>query len=227
MLLAQHVGHRRSEFDLLDEHAAYCQALAQAVSDGLAHGAERSAKAAQALADRAKKWERKADQLVMQARDKAAQQPRWQPIARLIEQSDDVADALEEAAFLMGLIANHHLKGWNDDVRSVLARLAAAVLEATQDHVKALTRARSLGDASNAVNNDEFLAAIWRVLHAERQCDELLRDARKIILGAVQDAPSLMLANDLAAVLEVASDRLLATAYALRDVTLEKAGVRS
>ena len=227
MLLAQHVRRRSSEFDLLSEHAAYCQALAQAISDGLAHGVQGSTKAAQALADRAKSWERKADHLVMQARDKAEQQPRWQPIARLVEQSDDVADALEEAAFLIGLMADQHLKGWNDAIRKVIARLAATVLQATEDHVKALAIARTLHSASDAVENDAFLAAIWRVLQAERQCDELLRDARRVILQAVQDAPTLMLANDLAAALEDASDRLLTAAYALRDVAFDKAGVRA
>ncbi len=227
MLLAQHVRRRSSEFDLLSEHAAYCQALAQAISDGLAHGVQRSAKAAQALADRAKIWERKADHLVMQARDKAQQQPRWQRIARLVEQSDDVADALEEAAFLIGLMADHHLKGWNEATQRILARLANTVLQATQDHVKALAIARALDGASNAVENDAFLAAIWRVLQAERQCDALLRDARREILQAVQDAPTLMLANDLAAALEDASDRLLVAAYALRDVAFDKAGVHA
>jgi uncharacterized protein Yka (UPF0111/DUF47 family) len=226
MLLAQHLRRRSSEFDLLCEHAAYCQALAQAVSDALAHGAESSAKAAQALAARAKTWERKADQLVMQARSKAEQQPRWQPISRLLAQADDVADALEEAAFLVGLIADHHTKGWNDAVRKILARLAATVLQACEDHVKALAIARTLGGASNALDNDAFLAAIWRVLQAERQCDEQLREARKVILQTLQDAPSLMLANDLAIALEDASDRLLSAAYALRDVAFDKTGVR-
>lgn len=225
MLLAQHVRHRTSEFDLLSEHAAYCHALAQAISDGLAHGVESSGKAAQELAERSKAWERKADHLVMQARDKAERQPRWRPIARLAEQSDDVADALEEAAFLISLIGGHHLTGWNDDVRNVLSRLAVTVLQATQDYVKALTIARTLGSDSEAIDNDAFLAATWRVLQAERQCDAMLRDARRIILGAVQDAPSLMLANDLAVALEDASDRLLAAAYTLRDVAFDKAGV--
>jgi uncharacterized protein Yka (UPF0111/DUF47 family) len=226
MLLAQHVRHRTGEFDLLAEHAAYCQALAQALSDGLAHGAERSGKAAAELAARSKAWERKADHLVMQAREKAERQPRWRPVARLVEQSDDVADALEEAAFLISLIADHHMKGWNDDVRKVLARLAATVLLATQDQVKALAIARTLGGNSEAADNDAFLGATWRVLQAERLCDALLRDARRVILGTVQDAPSLMLANDLAATLELASDRLLIAAYALRDLAFDKAGVR-
>ncbi len=226
MLLAQHVRQRTSEFDLLAEHASYCQALAQAVSDGLAHGAERSGKAAAELAIRSKAWERKADHLVMQAREKTERQPRWRPVARLVEQSDDVADALEEAAFLISLIADHHLEGWNDHVRKVLADLAATVLQATQDQVKALAIARTLGSSSEAVDNDAFLHATWRVLQAERQCDALLRDARRVILGAVHDAPSLMLANDLAATLELASDRLLVAAYALRDLAFDKAGVR-
>lgn len=226
MLLAQYVHYRTSEFDLLAEHAAYCQSLAQAVSDGLAHGVESSAKAAQALAAHAKAWERKADHLVMQAREKAERQPRWLPVARLVEQSDDVADALEESAFLIGLIADGHQKGWNGDVRKVLARLSATVLQATQDHVKALAIGRTLGVESSAVDNDEFLAAIWRVLQAERKCDGLLRDARRVILGAIKDAPTLMLANDLVATLEEASDRLLAAGYALRDVAFDKTGVR-
>jgi len=225
MLLAQHVRCRTSEFDLLAEHAAYCYSLAQAVSDGLAHGVESSAKAAQALAERAKTWERKADHLVMQAREKAERQPRWRPFVNLAEQSDDVADALEEAAYLISLIADQHLKGWNADVRKVLARLAATVLQATQDYVKALAIARTLGSNSETIDNEDFLTATWRVLQAERQCDVMLRDARRVILRTLQDAPSLLLANDLAAALEAASDYLLTAAYALRDVAFNKTGV--
>lgn len=226
MLLALHVRQRSSEFDLLADHAAYCHTLAQAVSDALAHGAERSRKEAGELAARSKAWERKADHLVMQAREHAERHQRWRPVVRLIEQSDDVADALEEAAFLIGLIAEHHHEGWNDDVRKPLARLATTVLQATQDQVRALAIARTIGSGSDAGDNDEFLRATWRVLQAERQCDALLRDSRRIILGTLRDAPTLMLTNDLACALELASDRLLAAAYALRDLAFDKAGMR-
>ena len=225
MLLARQVQRRSAEFDLLDEHAAYCQALAQAVSDALAHGHEGLRDVAPGLAARAKAWERSADHLVMKARDEAERQPRWQPVARLLGMFDDVADALEEAAFLIGLIADHHQKGWNAEVRKVLARLAQTVLQATQDHVKTLAIARTLGGSdSNAGDNDAFLAALWAVLHAERQCDELLRQARRVILSTLVDPPSLMLANDLAIALELASDHLLAAGYGLRDLALSKTG---
>jgi uncharacterized protein Yka (UPF0111/DUF47 family) len=227
MLLAQHIRQRTSEFDLLAEHAGYSQALAQSIVDGLAHGAERSPKAAARLAARSKAWERKADHLVMQARDKAERQPRWRSVARLIEQSDDVADALEEASFLIGLIADGHAEGWTDEVRRVLARLAATVLEATRDQVKALAIARVLSSNSEAADNDAFLAATWRLVQAERQCDDLLREARRVILATLKEAASLMLANDLANALELASDRLLVAAYGLRDLVFEKAGAWS
>ncbi len=227
MLLARHVRHRSTEFDLLAEHAGYCHALAQAVSDGLAHGVEGSRKDAKLLASRAKAWERRADHLVMQARDKAELQPRWRVFARLVEQSDDVADALEEAAFLISLIADEHAKGWNTGVRDVLSRLAATVLQAIQDHVKALAIARTLGADSEAGDNDAFLASTWQVLQAERKCDALLREARGVILRELREASALMLANDLAIALELASDRLLTASYALRDVAFDKAGVPS
>jgi hypothetical protein len=99
------------------------------------------------------------------------------------------------------------------------------VLQATQDHVKALAIARTLGTGSDAADNDAFLAASWAVLRAERQCDELLRHARRTILHAIDNAPALMLANDLAMTLELASDRLLSAGYSLRELVFSKAGV--
>ena len=119
-----------------------------------------------------------------------------------------------------------------DDAIAVLAEAARldighrAWLQATGYHVKALEIARSLGADSGADDNDAFLGATWRVLQAERQCDGLLRDARRVILRQLRDAASLMLANDLAMALESASDCLLTAGYALRDVAFDKTGAR-
>ncbi len=234
MLLARRMRQRSSEFDLIEEHAAYCHALAQAVSDGLVHGVvsgkgdhKGAVKAGRHLADRAKVWERKADHLVMRARDQAQRQHRWQPVARLLELSDDIADALEEAAFLMSLIAEDHRQGWNAEVHQILSKLAQAVLSATQEHIKALAIARRLRGGNDPADSDAFLAASWNVLRSERECDELLRTARRAILAAIKDAAALMLANDLAIALELASDRLLVAGYALRDVAFDQAGAHA
>ena len=147
LLLARQIQRRMDAFDLLAEHAAYCHALAQSVRDGLAHGVQGSRHAADDLAARAKAWERRADHLVMQARDRAERLPRWRPVVRLLEQADDVADALEEAAHLLSLIADDHAQGWHADVRQVLQDLAATVLGATQEHIKAIEVGRHLGVA--------------------------------------------------------------------------------
>ena len=227
LLIGRHIRQHTSEFDLLDEHAGYCHALAQSVSDALTHDSIRIPEAARDLAAQAKLWERQADHLVMRARDQAQRQPRWQPFGQLVELSDDIADALEEAAFLMSLIADGHIQGWNQEVHDALSRLADAVLAATQEHVKALAIARSLSSDSDASDSDAFLAASWKVLRAERSCDELLRVGRRAILAAISDAPALMLANDLACTLELASDRLLVAGYALRAVAFGRTEARA
>ena len=154
----------------------------------------------------------------MQAREQARRHPRWEPFRALLELSDDSADALEEAAFLISLIADGHTQGWNQDVRESVSRLADTVLAATQEHIKSLAIARSLSASSDASDSDAFLHASWNVLRSERDCDQLLRTGRRAILAAIVDAPALMLANDLACTLELASDRLLVAGYALRDV---------
>jgi uncharacterized protein Yka (UPF0111/DUF47 family) len=225
-LLSRRLHGRRGEFELLEEHAGLAHALAQALRDAMVHGVDRDAPAAMQLSARAKGWERQADHLVMRSRAQAERQPQWQPLVRLIERSDDVADALEEACFVLSLAAEHFgdrspaRAGWSPAVRSVLVALAEAVLTATQDHVKALAVARTLGETSDAADHDEFLAASWRVLRAERQCDELLRSARHALAQACRehaDAVALQLGNELAAAMEHASDALLALGYGLRE----------
>jgi uncharacterized protein Yka (UPF0111/DUF47 family) len=224
LLLARYL-QRHDEFDLLAEHAAYCHALAEGLRDGLAHGHERDRKAARAFAERAKDWERRADQLVMDARARAETRPRWEAFAELVETADDVADALEEAAFLLSLIAADHHQGWRGEVHQSMQLLADAVLGAAQDHVRALEIARGFGDHASAEDHEEFVAALWRVLNAERQCDVLLRDVRRALAEHVSDAATLNLSTDFAQALESATDWLLATGYGLRRLAFSRVGV--
>ncbi|RWL82163.1 MAG: DUF47 family protein [Mesorhizobium sp.] len=224
LLLSRHVGRHRDEFALLGEHAAFCQALAEGVRDALAHGHETDVKAARKLSERAKVWERKADHLVMRLRDQAAGNARWLPFLRLIECADDAADELEEAVFVLSLIAEHDHHGWNEELRAALRRLADKVLDAAQDHVKALAVARTLNEASLAEDQDEFLAACWRVVNAEKLCDALTRDVRRLFVRHVSDAAALSLGTDFAAALEASTDALLRTGYAMRGLVFTRVG---
>jgi hypothetical protein len=224
LLLSRRLQGRRGGTALLLEHAGWCPALAQGLRDGLAHGIERDAAAAARLAARAMGWERQADELVVRARSRAERQSGWQPYAQLEERSDDVADALEEAAFVLSLVADNHYHDWGDGVREAMQALADAVLDAVQNHVKAVAIAATLGDGGDAADQDATLDALWRVVQAERRCDELLRAARRALAREVRDAAALSLGNELAAALELASDHLLGLGHALRAQALRHVG---
>lgn len=226
ILLTRHLRGHRNELELLQEHAALCHALAQALVDALAHGAERDPTATTRLASRAKGWERTADQLVVQARSQSLRQPQLhsQSITPLLEHSDDVADALEEACFVLDLLAGHfHAKPqtyWSEPLRAVMVALAGTVRTAVQDHIKALTIACTLDEVSEAIDHDDFLRMSWHLLQAERHCDELLRQSRRLLAQDARqhnDAVALTLGNDFAAAVEHASDALLLLGHGLRE----------
>jgi uncharacterized protein Yka (UPF0111/DUF47 family) len=224
LLLMRHIGRHHDEFALLAEHASFCHALAEGIRDAILLGHERSVEDAEKLAKRAKAWERQADLLVVRSRTRAERNPRWLPFKRLIERADDIADAIEEAAFLLSLIAEHNRNSWPGEVRRAMQQLAEKVLEAAQDHVKLLAIASTLGEGSDASDHEDFIAVSWRVLNAEQQCDQLLRDVRRLLVRNFDDAATLTLGTDFAAALELSTDALLATAYGTRDLAFSRLG---
>jgi len=224
VMLARKCKASTGGFDLLAEHAAWCHSLSQAVRDALAHGGAEEDEHGDSLATRAKRWERRADQLVTEARRDAERHPHWAPFARLANLADDVADALEESAFLIDLIADFKGAAYKHGVLKSLQPLAETVFTATQDYVKAVEIARTLGESHDLEDSNAFLDATWRVVMAETRCDEQLRTARRTIMKSSGGAADLMLATDLAGNLEDASDRLLVASHALRALVLGESG---
>lgn len=225
MLLARVLRQRTFEFDLLAEHAAYCHALAQALCNAFENGTTFDASSQVDSVARAKAWERQADHLLMDARQRAERQSRWIPVVDLLSKADDVADALEEAIFIHSMTLTPPSSGLPAPVNDVLRRLADTTLAAIQDQVKAIEIARHVNERGDATDSELFLQALWRMLRAERLCDDLLRQARQTILQTLHAAPAdLLLANELAATIEEASDSLLVAGYLLRQMVLAKTG---
>ncbi len=224
LLLLRHLGHQRDVFELLNEHAAFCHELAEGLQDALTHGLEHDSKAVAKLATRAKGWEHEADLLVMRSRKRAERNARWLPFTRLIEKADNIADALEEATFLLSLIAEGHHKDWHGKVREALSRLTGRTHEAVRDHVKALTIAGVLREGGTAEDHEAFLAVTWRAVDAERQCDELLRDVRRALVRHVDDPVTLTLATDFAESIELATDALMVASFGIRELVLDRIG---
>ena len=159
----------------------------------------------------------------MEARQRAERQSRWQPVVDLLEKSDDVADALEESIFIVGLLSETPDRTLPCVVMTQLQQLADTTLLGIQDQIKAVEIARHLSERSDPGDNEMFLQALWRTLHAERVCDELSRSARQQIVRTLDAKPAaLMLASDLARTVEKASDGLLAAGHALRQMILNQ-----
>ncbi|WP_291010267.1 phosphate transport regulator [Hydrogenophaga sp.] len=221
LLLARVLQRRTFEFDLLAEHAAYCHALAQLLSELID-----ARLPAEEATQRAKEWERKADQVLTEARRRAERQPRWLPMVELLDRMDDIADDLEEATFVYSMIQMVPSNSLPATVASVLGRLADTTLAAIQDQIKAIEIARDMSDHSESTDSDVFLQTLWRILRAERVCDEQLRDARKEIVRTLGKHPPLFaLANELAVTIERASDSLLSVGYGLRKLVFKKSGM--
>jgi uncharacterized protein Yka (UPF0111/DUF47 family) len=219
VLLTRHVHGGAAQFDVLSDHAAYCHAVAQSLSDALAGTGTQPD-----LAARAKRWEHKADELVMQARSAAQGQARWRAFVPLAAVTDDAVDALEEAAFLYGLVLEEHPAALDGEIRGAVGAIAQTALAAARDHVRSLAIARTLWAEPDAEQVHELLDVAWRVQLAERLADEQLRAARRAVLRMPLAPGDLVLANDLAASLELATDRLLAASYALREMVMARTG---
>lgn len=226
ILLARLLRQRTFELELLAEHAAYTHAIAREVCAVLEE--EPGPEALEAQGQRGKQWEREADHLLMQARARAERHSRWQPLVALMEHADDVADALEEALFLHSLLFVGPLAGLTPGAREPLIELADTTMAAIQDLVRAVEIARAVSAQGEAEDEDAFLQTLWRILRAERLCDQLAREASRAIVATMSEQPTgAQIAGQMAAAVEKASDGLLAVGYALRQMVMARTGVTS
>ena len=62
------------------------------------------------------------------------------------------------------------------------------------------------------------------MVDAEKACDVLTREIRRLFVRNVSDAATLSLGTDFAAALEASTDALLHTGYAMRGLVLTRVG---
>jgi len=114
------------------------------------------------------------------------------------------------------------------EVRAALLLLSQTTLTAIQDHIKAIEIARQMTDDADTHDTESFLEAIWRMLRAERICDDLLRNTRRHIVRQLADAPVLYsLTTELADHIENTTDHLLSAGHALRHIVFQKTGAHA
>lgn len=208
----------QSTLDLVCEHAGLMVEIASAVRDALSGlMTSQGQELAEAIAARCKRWESDADRLVEDVRKGTRAALSQAYLLDVIERADDVADGVEEAAFLATLLRR---AGVSPAVVAQLATLAHCLVAGSQEFVKALETLRHLGPAASRDDLQEFLEAIHRIARVEHETDDLKRRITTELAGA-SSAREIHLAAESAANLEHAADDLQHVAFHLRDQVIQ------
>jgi uncharacterized protein Yka (UPF0111/DUF47 family) len=219
-LLRQLRGSSESVLDLVCEHAGLIVEIASAVRDAMnSLGRSDGQAAAERLAARCKVWESEADRLVNEVRDAARTAPEARYLRELVERADDVADDLEETAYLVTLMRR---AGVGVPLMEALATLASRLVAGSQELVKALEAVRALGPTAAREDLRDFLEAIHRIGRIEHETDELKRRVAAVLAESGPSAREIHLAAESAAGLELAADHLQHAALLLRDRVLSQ-----
>ena len=211
--LGRHFSNeRRRLLRVAADHAGLIFELASLVRDGvLALGAK---DAGRHMQKRARGFEHDADRLVAQVFEAVRRRPDYAVFGPLLHAADDAADELEDAVFLLALLAEVCAA---TPVAEQLQALAALALEAAQEWLKALLHAVHAEDRSTAEDADDFLVAIDRIAALEHAADDAERTLTATVVRQAADFRQLHLSTAIGAKLEDATDALQHAGRMLRD----------
>ena len=214
---AELLGHlhdsQQGVLALAADHAALIVSLALALQDALLR--LRTARPTLSrLAERAKRWESKADDIVNRARHAQRQVPDAEPIARLLPVADDVADGLEDAIFLVTLLSNQQPGAGAVETLQSLARLTAL---SAREYVRCLEIAKDVRRSGTRDDVQDLLEAVDRVITLEHESDEAERRAETAMLTTADNFRVLHLLAEIAKRLEESVDVLARCALMLKD----------
>jgi hypothetical protein len=206
---------------LAAQHAALVFEIACAVRDGLlaapsaAGGGE-----LERAARRAKRWERRADELVVETRTLVRRSPGSGAYQAVIEAADDAADNLEESAFLLSLLPGDGIG--SPHLFAPLQELASLVVLGCQELIKGLESGRHVHRGSARQDVQDFLAAVDRLVTVEQQTDEATRRVTAAAVAGASDFRQLHLWSELTRSLEEGADALARSGLILRDHLLNE-----
>ena len=209
---------------LAAEHGMLVAALAGLVRDALARAdTESDPSALRSVAARAKAWETRADQILSRSRTVLDQATGGTTLMRLLGKADDVADGLEEAAFLLTLVPDSRASHASLEA---LRELADLMTRGAREYVKCLECARDAHHLGTREDIEEFLVAVDGVIAFEHQSDDRERIVKATLVDAARDFRELHVLSEIAGCLGDAADALARCALILRDYVLETLNVR-
>jgi uncharacterized protein Yka (UPF0111/DUF47 family) len=208
---------RSAEQRLLAEaarHADLIKELADGLEAALRENPLAAGEARRRHAERAKLLESRADDIVKATRSTVRRIADAAIFGRTLEIADDAADALEDAAFLAGLLERAVQP---EALPPAMLDLASLVAAGSGAYCRFLEIAPDMHRGAARQSIDRFLAAIEELVTIEHQTDAKEREVTTALVGAPSDARPLFLLAGLARHLEGSMDALLHAALMLRD----------
>lgn len=207
----------RQLLDAAAEHAMLMSALAERLRRTLTLATgSRAQDEIGRTAKLARGWEARADELVRHSSRMLGRPDGGEPLTRLLAQADDVADALEETAFLLTLVpetATH-------DHAAALRALADLVGDGTKEYVRCLDYAKDASWSHGPSDVDDVLVCIDRIAELEHASDAAERAAKAKLVSICTDFRELQILFDAARGFEQAADALARCALTIRDHVL-------
>ncbi len=184
--------------------------------DAIANGRETDG---DALAERARNIEQKADRIALEVRGEIARLDADRGVERLANSIEEAIDELEQAAFIASLVPS----GFDADLAEVLVHLARIAVEGSEAAAMGVAAASEIPDG-NRVDSEDALAAFARLVEIEHEGDTAERAVTTRVLRGDYDMKVALSALELARSLERATDQLagfghLLHAHVLADLT--------
>ena len=138
-------------------------------------------------------------------------------MSRLLTEADDVADGLEEAAFLLTMAP----QGTSRKGFETLRDLSDLITRGAQEYVKTLECAAEVIRLGSREGVEEFLVAVDAVIAFEHTSDDRERAVQTVLVETCGDFRELHVLSGLAGHLGDAADTLTRCALIVRDYVLE------
>jgi len=205
--------------EICEQHATLTVEVAMAVRDALLHiQRKENSQFTERTARRAKIWESEADKLVSKVRSLSMRFEAARQYTDLINVADDALDFLEEASFFTTLVPR---STHSEKLLQELVMLGEIAVKGSQEYLKAVIASQYMHKGYSREEMQDFIRSIDGVISMEREADEALRNAEKVILAESTDYKELRVFFEIARFIESSTNSLMKAAFGLRNNILE------
>ncbi len=207
-------------YEICADHAASIFDLADAVSNMLGQiNVSIHREQIGRMAVLAKRWETRADNLLNRVREISRRSGDSLSFRKMTEQADDVADALEEIAYLLTLLPEKPL---TTTLQQPLHNLSNQVVNGVRGYIRCIETARQLEESNMREDRQDFLEAVDDIIIVEHQTDAEERRLLTLLIQQENDPRHMHLLTRLASSFEEAADSLARCAITMKDYVIDE-----